>query len=67
MGEGSVMRFLLPLTALSVMLSGSGCVVRTVTDESGEVIYQETEPHRLHESERKKQREVMERERELGW
>jgi hypothetical protein len=52
--------------ATSVLLINS-CVVRTVTDEGGNVIYQEPELHTPFESESKRQAEVMEKERELGW
>ena len=46
----------------------SACVTeRTVTDGSGNLIYQEPEIHTPFESEAKKQREVEEATRELGW
>jgi len=46
----------------------SGCVVeRTVTDGSGEVIYQDTEVHAPFESETEKDDEVRAKEEELGW
>lgn len=45
----------------------SACVTeRTVTDGSGRVIYQDTEAHSPFESERQKQREVQDREQQLG-
>ncbi|MCU0751637.1 MAG: hypothetical protein MUF86_06175 [Akkermansiaceae bacterium] len=45
-----------------------GCLVeRTVTDGSGNVIYQEPEVHTPFESERKKEMEIEKKERELGW
>ena len=57
------------LLGLSIFASGlSGCVMeRTVTDGSGEVIYQDTEVHAPFESEAKKREEVQKKERELGW
>jgi len=46
----------------------TGCVVeRTVTDGSGQVIYQDTEIHAPFESETKKNEEVRAKEQELGW
>lgn len=56
------------LLVFSGSLLLSGCLVeRTVTDGSGNVIYQEPEVHSPFESQRKKEAEVAERERELGW
>ena len=46
----------------------AGCITeRTVTDESGNEIYSDTEIHAPFESEKKKLQEVEEKERELGW
>lgn len=58
---------LLFLVIPGFVVFGAGCVQRTVTTSSGEVIYQEVEHHRLHQSEEKRREQVMERERELGW
>ncbi|MFC7336460.1 hypothetical protein ACFQY0_04660 [Haloferula chungangensis] len=49
-------------------LSVSGCLMeQTVTDSSGQVIYQKPVVENPFESEQKKEQEVEERERELGW
>ena len=46
----------------------SGCVVqRTVTDEAGDVIYQEPELHTPYESDKKRREEVFDKELELGY
>lgn len=56
------------LCMLAGPLLPSGCLVeRTVTDGSGEVIYQEPEVHQPFESKQKKEREIEAKERELGW
>lgn len=53
---------------LFVVLVLGACVMeRTVTDGSGELIYQDTEIHTPFESEKKKDAEVEKKERELGW
>lgn len=64
-----IVRRLVGVVACVGMPLGLGaCLVqRTVTDSSGEVIYQEPEVHLPFESEQKKQEEVMKKERELGW
>ncbi|MEM1083424.1 MAG: hypothetical protein AAGI48_04835 [Verrucomicrobiota bacterium] len=51
----------------AVVLLSSCVYERTVTDSSGNVIYQEPEVHTPWESEEKKRQEVMEKEEELGW
>jgi hypothetical protein len=56
------------LVISTAALSLSGCLVeRTVTDGSGQVIYQEPEVHTPFESEQKKEAEINQKERELGW
>lgn len=53
--------------AIPCLMALSACVTeRTVTDGSGRVIYQDTEAHSPFESERQKQREVQDREQQLG-
>lgn len=49
-----------------VVLCCSCVTERTVTDGSGRVLYQDTEAHSPFESETRKQREVEEKERQLG-
>ena len=62
------MRFGVLLLLASAVVCLSGCVVeRTVTDSSGNVIYQEPEVHTPFESTGKRQAEVDQKERELGW
>lgn len=52
---------------LPCLISLTACVTeRTVTDGSGRVLYQDTEAHSPFESEQQKQREVEEKERQLG-
>ena len=55
------------VAATTAMLLSSCLVERTVTDGSGNVIYQEPEVHTPFESEQKKQAEIDKKERELGW
>ena len=53
--------------ALPCLMSLSACVTeRTVTDGSGRVIYQDTGARSPFESGKQKQREVEEKERQLG-
>jgi len=54
------------LTGTALVL-GSCVMERTVTDGSGEVIYQDAEIHTPFESEKKKDAEVEKKEQELGW
>ncbi|MBK1826261.1 hypothetical protein [Haloferula rosea] len=61
------MRFLLLFVPVVSALLSSCVVERTVTDSSGNVIYQEPEMRTPFEDEKKRQQEVMEKERELGW
>lgn len=49
-----------------VLFCGSCVSERTVTDGSGRVLYQDTEAHSPFESEKQKQREVDQKERQLG-
>jgi len=62
------MRILLLLAASVISGLLCSCMVeRTVTDSSGNVIYQEPEMRTPFEDETKRRQEVMEKERELGW
>lgn len=61
-------RTMVMTTAACATVLLNACVTeRTVTDGSGNLIYQEPEIHTPFESEAKKQREVEEATRELGW
>ncbi|MGB6221274.1 hypothetical protein [Haloferula sp.] len=55
------------LVALSAFCLSSCVTEETVTDGSGQVIYQEPVVHTPFESEQKKQEQTEQRERELGW
>jgi hypothetical protein len=56
------------IAAVVLALTLSSCLVeRTVTDSSGNVIYQEPEVHTPFESEQKREAEIDKKERELGW
>lgn len=53
---------------LGLSLITCSCMVeRTVTDSRGNVIYQEPEMRTPFEDEAKREKEVAEKERELGW
>ena len=53
--------------AMGIMFTLGACVQETVTDGSGEVIYQKPRLAKPFQSEAEHRQEVMDNERALGW